>query len=179
MSKLDLPAEVIHAELEAKRVKFEGGNQAILLSAIRFCGDQKIVMPEWLVDAFAKVTNRWYSYKCKTLDEAFGIAWPKGKQFAAAQKKARYALAIFLDVEQQRSMRRPVNAELFREVGKRHGLSKTVAEEYYRAARAQTGAIGSPGAQMLLEPFVTDDARLARATRKVTKLSVTRSKQRG
>jgi hypothetical protein len=78
--KRDLPAKVAEASLDEFRQRFEQGESAALFAALRFCGNQELVMPEWLVTAFFKATNRWYSLECKTLDEAFCVPRKDGDE---------------------------------------------------------------------------------------------------
>jgi hypothetical protein len=173
-----LKPELVASYLEGLRVEFEAGKRSALLAAVRFCGNQQAVMPEWVVKAFVAATSRWFAFECKTLDDAFGLTWPKGKQFAAAAKKRNLAFAVRQRVIDLHRDGQPINADLFRNVGQQFGIAKTVCEEYYRAADA---IMRRPFASIvaldpLLASFVTDDAKRDAATRKVSKLRGSRSK---
>ena len=87
-TNLDLPADVVDAHLAGLAASFRAGSVNALFMAIGFCGNQQIAMPEWVVAGYFKGMNRWWLYRCKTLDEAFGVQWPKGKSFEAARKGA-------------------------------------------------------------------------------------------
>jgi hypothetical protein len=175
--KLDLPTAAIAAWLDEMRARFERGDGTALFSAIRFCANQELIFPEWVAAGFFAATNRWYTLECKTLDEAFGVKWPKGLHLAAARKRRRLEGAVWLEVTRRRNQDASVNNELFRDVGKAHGIGKTLAEEYYRSFDAKMAGMPS-SLDILLEPAMTPGAKLARSTRKITKLRGTRSESR-
>jgi hypothetical protein len=151
--KLNLPPEVVEAHLEEYRERFERGDKAALFSVIRFCFNEQIVAPEWIVDAFFKATNKWYSLKAKTLDEAFNVRWPKGKSIAAAKKRQRLKFAVLSAVRAARNAGRPVDEELFEKIGRELGIGKTLAKDYLKAARL---AMTPSAIDMLLEPLVVN-----------------------
>ena len=70
--------ETMSAMLEWYRQKYEGGDGAALLKAIEYCGMYRLVMPDWIVTNFATSFHSWDRFECKTLDDAFGVARPKG-----------------------------------------------------------------------------------------------------
>jgi hypothetical protein len=147
-----LPDEIVAAILDEHRARFERGHKAELLYAIRLCLDQRVVAPEWVVDAFARAMRKWGSFDVRTLDEAFGVEWPKGKSIAAARKRWRLALAARLAVSEARRAGRAVDDELFEEIGRRLGVGKTLVKEYLATARA---VVERPRAlDALLAPFV-------------------------
>lgn len=120
--------------MQEYRQHFEAGDKNALLQAIRFCFAQEIVAPEWVVNAFFRATNRWYSMDCKELGEAFDLAWPKGANLNALKKRRRLKFHVLNEVNAARNGGRPVDDELFEEIGKRHGLGKTLVKEYLRVA---------------------------------------------
>jgi hypothetical protein len=177
-TRRDLPAEVVDGHLAELNARSSAGDANALFRAIAFCGNQQIAMPEWVVAGFFAAMNRWWSLHCKTLDEAFGVRWPKGARLGAARKKRALEFAVWNDVTNQHDQGRPINRDLFVEIGKAHGIGKTLAQEYYRSAAQKEAALSPPTLNALLEAFMTPAAKLPRASRKVTKLRGTRSKPR-
>lgn len=150
--KLDLPDEVIALHLEEHRRRFQAGNAAELIAAIRFCFNEEIVPPEWIVNAFFRATNDWYSMRTKELGEAFGVQWPKGKSFSAAKKKRRLKWAVDLAVTDAKMRGVPIDNELFASIGKKLGLGVTLVKEYYASAR-QAKRVPMVAVEKLLEDF--------------------------
>lgn len=132
-SDLKMSPELVEMELEEYRTQFESGDKNALIRAIRSCGREQVVMPDWLVNAFFQATNRWYSLEVKTLDEAFGLEWPKGKRFDAARNKRKYSLAAHYRVKELHSMGKAIDEQLFIEVADELGIGKTKVSEYYYA----------------------------------------------
>lgn len=153
--KLDLPPEVIAVQLEEHRQHFERGDKSALIAAIRFCFNEEVVAPEWVVDAFFRATNKWYSMEAKELGEAFGLEWPKGKSVAAAKKKRRLKWAVHNAIWDAKLRRAPCDDELFAKIGKRLGIGVTLVKEYYASARAQFNRPPAAAA-MLLEEVETE-----------------------
>ena len=179
MTKLDLPAEVVEAHLAELHARFRSRDANALFKAIGFCGNQQIAMPEWVVAAYFAAMNRWWSYECATLDAAFGIQWPKGKHLAAARKRRKLEFAVLQGVKDRIREGASITPALFAAVGKTHGIGigKTLAEKYYRHALKMTESMPA-AAQLLLDPFMTAEARKKQATRKISKLSGSRSKSK-
>lgn len=170
---LDLPADVEAALLKEYRLQFEAGDRNALFRAIAHCGSQAIAMPEWVVAAYFNALNAWWSMEAKTLDEAFAVPLPKGKHLAALRKRRKFAPLVARDVDRLHASGRPINKALFAEVGKAHALGATLAEDYYRHwMRARRAVASAPDA--MLEPYLTAAAKVARKTRKITKLSGSR-----
>jgi hypothetical protein len=136
-ARAGLPPKIEAAMLEEMRLYFEAGDKYALLRAIRFCLNQKIVAPAWIVTAFFRATNKWYQMDVKTLDAALGVEWPKGKSMAAAKKRRKLQNAVYCAVSEtrQRDPDRPIDDLLFEDVGKQFSVGKTLAKDYYRSAR--------------------------------------------
>jgi hypothetical protein len=133
MSQLSDRTNNIHLnELEANFL--DGDNNALIL-AIRHCGNEKLVMPEWVVDGFFKATNDFYKLKVKSLGEAFGMYWPKGKQFPAARKAREIGFSVYSRVREL-SQSMPIDEGLFEVVGEEFNIGKTKASEYYYSKKA-------------------------------------------
>jgi hypothetical protein len=137
MKNLDIPASIEAIALEEYRTGYEAGKKADLLRAIRFCLDQEIIPPDWIVRAFAAATNRWFSLRAKTLDDAFGIKYPKGAHLNASRKRRALTPAVLVAVGNARAEGRPVDDDLFEEIGKslRPPIGKTLVKEYYAATK--------------------------------------------
>jgi len=150
--KLELSQKFIACQLDEYREHFERGNKNALIQAIRFCFNQEIVAPEWVVAEFFRATNRWYNMECKELGEAFGVAWPKGANLNALEKRRRLKFAVLNAVNDARAQGRAIDDLLFEEIGQNLGLGKTLVKEYLQAARAQ---IEMPSAaDALLTPLI-------------------------
>ena len=133
MSKFSERTNNIHLdELEAN---FLSGDNNALIKAIRHCGNEKLVMPEWVVDGFFKATNDIYGLKVKSLDEAFGMSWPKGKQFPAAKKAHEIGVSVYSRVREL-SQSMPIDEFLFEMVGEEFNIGKTKVSEYYYSNKA-------------------------------------------
>jgi hypothetical protein len=137
--KNEVPPEFVSDWLDALRQRFEAGDKNALIQAIRRCFQFGVVAPEWVVDAFFRGTNRWYQMDVKSLDEALGVAWPKGRSLAAARKRRRLQFAVLNEVNRAKSKGRAVDGELFEQIGRRLGLGATLVKDYYRAARSLMG----------------------------------------
>ena len=120
--------------LTHERVAFEGNP----LWGMAVCAVHDLVAPDWLASAFLRCYRKVASCEVKTWDEAFGPAFPKGRNLAAARRarfnRPKVALA-FSDIL-QRDPTRAVDAGLWEEIGVRVGEGKTRAEELYREALA-------------------------------------------
>lgn len=151
---LDLPEDLIQIYLEALRIEFTAGKKDSLLEAIRFCGNEQVIMPEWVVGAFFAATNDWYALKVKTLDDAFGCPWPKGKHLNAAKKRRDKAPAVYLMVKKAKDSGIPVDSSLFEGIASELGINKTDAISYYSGFKKK---LENPGAikvfDILLEPY--------------------------
>jgi hypothetical protein len=120
--------------LEYRHTEFKGGNHWALLSAIRYCGNEQIVMPEWVVQAFFEATNKLYLLEVKTLDEAFGIEWPyKGKNIDKLRENRRLAATILYRVGEYAGAGWAIDEGTFEMVAGELDCKKTkVGELYYR-----------------------------------------------
>jgi hypothetical protein len=163
--RLDLPPELEAAMLEELRLRFEAGDGNALIRAIRLTFNQERPAPEWVVAAFFRATNRWYAMQVKSLDEALGVGWQKGKNLSAAKKRRALRFAVYNELRRtvHANPERPIDDELFEKIGGRLGIGKTLVKDYYRSAR---DLIEQPtAADVLLEPFVVPK-RPARQRRK-------------
>jgi len=151
-----IPDNINEIHLKELRLGYENGDNAKLFSAIGYCGRNKIIMPEWLVQSFHDSWYEWIGYKVKTLDEAFGLEWPKRKSLAAARKKRNKRFEVYNRIKAFHEEGETIDGELFEKVGHDLCLGKTLAAEYYYSVKN----IGVPhSVKVLLEPFVIKDFR--------------------
>lgn len=85
-------------ELEKDRREFESGNNRILFTAIARCARHRLPMPGWLANVYLERLQPWYDLEAKTLDEAFGAEWIKGKNRNAETTYRKHCKAVFLEV---------------------------------------------------------------------------------
>ena len=137
-TKTDEEWQRIHdLELEYRHTEFKNGNGQALLSAIRYCGNEQIIMPEWVVQAFFEATHKFNFLHVKTLDEAFGIKWPKGKKLPAARKRMELSYPVYLACKKEIENGASIGKELFISVGKPFGISGGLAEKYYYSGKKE------------------------------------------
>jgi hypothetical protein len=126
--------------------------------------------------------NRWYCLDVKTLDEAFGVRYQKGKHLAALRKKRRLDMLVFMDIQTLHRQGRPINKTLFAEIARKHGIGRTLCETYYRDVNEQRAQLWSKpemqAVRALLEPHRMPRPRKVLQTRKIDKIPESRS-QRG
>ena len=122
--------------LEQCRKGYEEGANAALLQALRICARADLVMPEWAARGYIKAWDTFRLARAKTLDEAFGVSWPKGKHLSATRKQIMNDLGVLMRVEELNESGMPIDDQLFRKVGKELGLGKTLTSDYYYSAKA-------------------------------------------
>ena len=155
---MGLPDELMKLYLDELEKEFFAGNKAIIFRAIRFCGNEQIIMPEWVVSAFHSATNDWYSLKAKTLDEAFNCSWPKGKHINAARKKRKNSPAVYLYVMDAKNKGIPIDIHLFEEIALKLKINKTDAIIYYSEFKRKAENRGAERVfDALLEPYKVKD----------------------
>ncbi|MDV6347299.1 hypothetical protein R2083_07185 [Nitrosomonas sp. Is35] len=151
---VSLPDELMKLYLDELEKEFLAGNKAIIFHAIGFCGNEQIIMPEWVVSAFHSATNDWYSLKAKTLDEAFNCSWPKGKHINAARKKRKNSPIVYSEVMAAKEKGIPIDIHLFEGIALELNINKTDAIIYYSEWKRK---MENPGAvrvfDALLEPY--------------------------
>lgn len=116
------------------------GSGFAVLGAVRQCGVYGLVMPDWLVYAFNRRYDAVLNFRALSWDdpESFGRPYPKGTNKAAKRKKRVLSFAVLNDVNRLLKLQpaRPIDKALFEEVGVAHAIGATLAEEYYRHAKA-------------------------------------------
>ena len=130
-----IPDEIVQGQLDEHKKLYEAGDKSQLIAAIRFCGEQKTVMPEWVVHEFQQATNNWYNLEVKELGAAFGLQWPKGAHMKAMKNRGSLVFDVLNRVEKAKNKGVPVDENLFSKIGKEIGLGKTLVSEYYYYGR--------------------------------------------
>ena len=116
---------------ESHREAVEAGDGEALIHALVGALQRGGAVPDWLAYRALAAFRRWMHLKARTLDEAFGVSRPKGRQIATQRHRADRGILVFMDVDQLRAARVPVDEQLFAAVGRLHGFGKTTASEIY------------------------------------------------
>jgi len=148
-----LPESVVKERLEEFAEAFRRNDKNALIRAIRCCGRERVVMPEWVVTAFAHATSEWYSMRYKELGEALGLQWPKGKHIAAFRQRRELALTVFSRVQELHNSGSAIDVGLYERVGQEFGIKATLVGEYCRAAKMQIQNARSSASDKLLDPY--------------------------
>lgn len=74
-------------------------------------------------------------YTAKSWDDIFGKPLEKGERLGTRIKRLELALPIYERVEEAKRLGHPVNKELFEDIGKKLGVSGTVASDIYYETR--------------------------------------------
>ena len=118
--------------LDSIKQEYESGDGYALFRAIAFCGNEKIVIPEWAVQALYDGMRKFAHYKVKTLDEAFGITWPhKHISRKTLEEKRRFSLIILTRVSEYSFTGWPIDEGTFAMVGKELGLKLSKVRDIY------------------------------------------------
>lgn len=136
-----LPMLVLYAveQLSTLQEAFASGDDGALLAAVNLCAIHGLPMPTWLASSFERAYNRVVTYEVGSWEEAFGRPIPKGKHRDALKKKRAFSLAVWIEVQHDRSEGTAVSDELFEAVAERMSLrlgpewamKKTKVSEYY------------------------------------------------
>lgn len=143
-------------EIRGLRAQYESGDNVALLDAVHLCAMYGIPMPAWCAQTFLNKYRSVIHYEKRTWDDAFGKPHPKNVQLSAKKKKHRLGIQVYSEVRRirQEEPDTPIDAGLFERVGKKFGLGKTLAEEYYyQMAKRLDPENLNPIAKALLEPY--------------------------
>ena len=143
MSRLSIPEQVeaeYLAELARKYSTSDGnGRVGALFRAIRFCGNQQIPMPDWVVQAIFAATNKWYSGPVNSLDDAFGAVTTTTKRRAQVRRKKIQHLRVFNAMSEWERRGKPeTRAALVRHLTKKIGVSASVIDEWCYGERKRS-----------------------------------------
>ena len=120
--------------LDSIKQEFESGDGYALFRAIAFCGNEKIIMPEWVVQALYDGMRKFAHYKVKTLDAAFGITWPhKNISLKTLEERRRWSLQILTRVSEYSVVGWPIDIGTFEMVAKEFGLKPSKIRDIYYA----------------------------------------------
>ena len=154
---MKLPAEIAHKQLDEYRQQFEAGEADALFLALLFCAKYGLLMPDWLDWELHQVWHRFIKREADNLGDAFGITWPKGKHKSAYLKRRRLTFAVYSRV-QELCRDKAIGDALFEEVGEEFNIGKTLASEYYYAAKR---LVDNPpiAARLLIEPYISQSLK--------------------
>lgn len=124
------------SKLQILGQKFEHDSY-LLMTAIRICANHDLPLPEWASKAYVKAYDEVNNARKKTWDEVFGKPYAKGRNLNAIRKKRTCMFAVLnaVNAELQANPSTAIDAALFETVGKQFNIGKTLAGEYYYAAK--------------------------------------------
>jgi hypothetical protein len=125
--------------LEDNRRRFNDGDKRALFRAIHYCGQNRLILPEWVHLAFTEAAERWFEFEVKTLDEAFGVTYPKGMHFDKKRRFQQIAPKIYQRIREEHTEGRSIDESLFEEIGHEFFVEKTTASKAYYAMRRHYG----------------------------------------
>lgn len=125
--------------LDDELARLNAGDRNAVLGALRICANHGLPMPDWLARAFIQGYDLVLSRQTGSWDDAFGKPVPKGAHLAAMRKRRNKATAVWLEVRKLHAEGWPIDDGLFEKAGKRLGIGKTLAGEFYYAAAARLG----------------------------------------
>jgi hypothetical protein len=125
-------------QLNDLEISFKNGDKSSLMFAIFVCASTGLPLPPWASFAYS---NAWADTivfaKYKSWDAAFGLPYPKGAHLNAIRKERRLKNKVYSSIEDSINAGVVVDAALFEAVGKKYGLCKTLASEYYYSVKAR------------------------------------------
>lgn len=133
---------VAHQELKRLRGDFDAGDGIALMLAIRKCANHDLLMPEWVAAEYIKRFDLILNYEAASWDDVLGRPVPKGMHLDSLKKRRELKFKVYEAVLERTGPtlnptdRPPVDDGLFEAVGKELGIGKTLANEYYYAAKA-------------------------------------------
>lgn len=129
------------------------GSGLDVLEAIQTCIRYKLVVPEWLGDAFRKRLNSVRLHEVASWDspQAFGKPFPKGAHLARLRKDSRSGPVIYQCVRQLLTAdpTRPIDESLFEDVAAKFaknvkGLGRSECQRIYYAVAPDLDAMYGP-----------------------------------
>lgn len=141
---LENDPDVFDEDIEAAMLEFDKSHDGMwIFEAIRRCNQYGRLMPERVRNPFEDALDRYRTAEARTLDEAFGVARPKGWSQSAARSRSRKtglgistAAAIYHSIVGATRRGRAIDDGLYEEVGSKHGVSGSTARNYYREIKA-------------------------------------------
>jgi hypothetical protein len=125
--------------LDTYKSAFETGDKFALLTAINTCARHDLVLPDWVSKKFRRAYMKVIQLKAGSWDDVFGS--PYGGKFKTknrqdqARRRREARIPIFLEIIKLSRSGTPIDDDLFAEVGKRHGVGKTVCNQLYTSVK--------------------------------------------
>ena len=118
--------------VEKLREKFEAGDEGALLNAVDCSARGGIPLPVWAANAFCDRYMRWYRFQVESLDAAFRVQRPKGMHIKDRAYREMLKPRVVLELLRLQSEERTaVDEFLFARIGKRLGISRSLASKVY------------------------------------------------
>ncbi len=109
------------------------GNKAAVVEGLYLCTFNDLPIPRWCAMGYLAAFRKVVHYRAKSWDDVFGRPHKKGVQLEAKQRRREKAPAVYNMIRNIRKENpgTAIDSGLFEAVGKKLGLCKTLAEEYY------------------------------------------------
>lgn len=123
--------------LDGCRDEFEKGNKWALMQALSVCSKEHIPLPGWAAQAFIDAVELARIGRVRTWDELFGKTFPDGQHLNAYNKRQEKLWPVYYHIRALTELNpdTAVDAGLFEAAGKKFGIGKTLASEYYYEAK--------------------------------------------
>jgi hypothetical protein len=130
-------------EIWAYLSAYEDGEKDMLLMALKLsCELKESPIPQGVAQRVRENLIKWSELEVKTLDKAFEVEKKKNFRLDAERKKHSVALKIYSRiVKLSKKERRPIDDNLFDEVGNDFGIGKTLAKDYYYEQKNRIDAL--------------------------------------
>jgi len=124
-------ADFTDRAIERCRKRYETGEAKALLDAIDLCARSGSAMPLWLAEAFCACYDKWFRYRVKTLDQAFGVE-RKGERISDRRSRETLKPHVALEVSRlHRKEKLPIDEALFERVGEKFKIPMGTARDIY------------------------------------------------
>ena len=110
---------------------FCAGEAEALLDALELCAAYRIPLQEWAANEFLKRFYPWAEFRTATLDDAFGVARPKGTHLKARRLRQALWFDILREVSRLQNEGMPLSDEIFERVAELVGTSTKRARKIY------------------------------------------------
>jgi hypothetical protein len=97
-------------------------------------------LPEWLANFLVGGAHRFTRYEAASLDEAFHFIRKPGFHVKAARKRQQIGYLVWWGCHELNASGRPIDDNLFDEVGEKFGIGKTKAKEYFYQFKTREAA---------------------------------------
>ena len=133
MSKFAEHAAEVMAHMHKR---YEAGDKAALLDALRWCLAFNVLAPDWVRAHVNSALIRYLLYEAATLDEAFSVVRSKDPRSLAAGRRAVKLIGeVTMYISSQQKAGSKLDDEFFAAVGRKFGIGKTTVKEYWRKGR--------------------------------------------